>query len=1169
MSKKTSTQRHQRINKKRQKRDARNTERFKQNQDILEKLRRAKKSKIEDYTTQLTQAALAGKLRLATEDPFPQSYAAIPNSTRIPFTDSTSAELNWNAAVLHNEAQALNNFTELRQTFSKTILSENYESARQTLKEIRNSFGVSHWLADASLLLAEHADGFKANRETVQLIIKNSKGNSLAQLFAFFASQRVEKKLSSANFLKEIDLFCRRYQPDQQYTRLINLLQFYVAFPSLSAFPQIPFILHRSSTHPAVDRLNNYIRISQILHATENHQTHDTQILQKSTELLSDPRLRNLRILSNPQTKLPNDPVRDQLIALADIYTVGDYEDSAETSRELLAANPDCLEYYELHIKSELYLGRESPPPFKETSIAAKIFNAIRQSIKKTSDTPDAMRTLEKFSFSLDGLRIGSQLHAYVLSQKSPRHPLRPNLFWGLNATATTAKLATSFASQAEALSFLENLGQHYPGSPSVELYTQLFKHDPSALPNHDIPPARRLIYRAHALLKSGHLPEALKDYESLWNDSNVSQPLREGVLVGLFQGYLQAGELTKCASLVADTFLNQRHLLTSLPIEELLNAHEKREAELHSPDISWPIIYFIIYASEGRSRDNEQLHKSYDNFLSAWSFNKPSELAAIQNRIPQHKLVFFLRYLCALEIMDCSVWFESTTELEAERISVCQFLLSIDQGNSETYNQEISRLTQVGMIRKAIQHLDESKVYIDTAGIAQSLDKSFRERFDRYIVFSQLGERLRQTFELTGVEIRPDEPLIVVSNDSIRQFAELFGEIKNRFISSNEYGLDSYLSVRIRHGTLSGQLRSQFERESLITRKNAKNGIYDTNNYWMERLFQNYGPLLNSQADKYLQEFSRQVDAIIDSVKHKWIQIKGPSNSNEGLFDFDYSEVETTVLSAEIASLITKNTKTPSVDDYEIFLHEVFSALWLRTETSLANVVDKIKTTLRDQLTAAIDTMSSNIFNLNPEIRHSQFGSAVTRCRTHIQNEIETVAAWFKNANDKTAPDFDFSLLAQTATEIVKNCFPSSQLSSTHTATPSVPTFRGNLFAFFVDIMFILLENIVKHSKAENPTAIISASTDADRLSICIESTISPLVDTDNLKTQIDRINKIQASALTPKAIRTEGGSGYLKLHKLIRYDLERGNDYNVSLSSNENTLSVRIDMDISRLTP
>src|ERR1019366_10442620 len=79
--------------------------------------------------------------------------------------------------------------------------------------------------------------------------------------------------------------------------------------------------------------------------------------------------------------------------------------------------------------------------------------------------------------------------------------------------------------------------------------------------------------------------------------------------------------------------------------------------------------------------------------------------------------------------------------------------------------------------------------------------------------------------------------PLVVVSPETTSLFTKIFNELKAKFISSNEYGLDSYLSVWIRHGTLAGQIRSVFERQHLITRRDATGNRYHRNEYWINRL--------------------------------------------------------------------------------------------------------------------------------------------------------------------------------------------------------------------------------------------------------------------------------------------------------------------------------------------
>jgi hypothetical protein len=62
-----------------------------------------------------------------------------------------------------------------------------------------------------------------------------------------------------------------------------------------------------------------------------------------------------------------------------------------------------------------------------------------------------------------------------------------------------------------------------------------------------------------------------------------------------------------------------------------------------------------------------------------------------------------------------------------------------------------------------------------------------------------------------------------------------MFLFVRDNFVSNNEFGLDAYLSTRIRHGTLPNHIRSVFEIYNLVTAQT--DGNYANNDFWQERL--------------------------------------------------------------------------------------------------------------------------------------------------------------------------------------------------------------------------------------------------------------------------------------------------------------------------------------------
>ncbi|QRN95532.1 tetratricopeptide repeat protein [Archangium violaceum] len=1093
----------------------------------------------------------------ATGNPFPNTYDSISKHPTTHFSENIATELTWTTEVLCQLSQELNTFLETKRHFDQALLRNDFSAAQYNLDQIQKEFGQSFWLINSHLLLAEYRGGLKENREFLQTL-RNNSPQQYTQFIAAYYSQRTEKNLSSSNYDKEVASFRKAFADQPERDAPVEHICFILAFSSLDNYKHLDYILHRESVHPAIDRYANYIRILSILQATA-----DAELLQtvracvlRASEQFRDSRLLMLRHLHEPSTPVKPSEQGRLLMTAIDSYTSGDYQSAEKLSLDALNKYPDCFEFYELNAEASLHLEQKPSSPFAQQSLASEILNATFDVLNKSDKTVDSLRLLRKLAGSLDGMQLADQLLAFVLNQENPRHALNPRLFGAINSSAPTPRVSSLFRARSDSRKYLDQLTKITPVESTARLFAAVHGDPPFSQPVTGIPETRWQNYKAYALMRSGDFAGAASIYRQLLDKNRASPPLKQRATLGLLECLLNTRQFRESAELIVDTYLNQRALLISVSLDELVkNCQENPDSAL-AGDICWPIACYIHYSNKGELKENEALYYACEDFLNSIEIERPSELNQIAESLDQRKLIFFLRYICIPEVLDFSIAYGSSADLENERIKICQWLLLLDPKNAEIYSREISELTQAGMIRSAMIHLDESKVYIDTKGIAHSLDSLFKERFERYVSYSRLDQGLRANLSLKGISFKEDEDIFVVSDAGLHQFSELFNELKNRFISSNEYGLDSYLSVRIRHGTLSGQIRSQFEKENLITRRSNSDGAYDKNDFWSERVFSRFGSAIENSADAFLREFSHRIDSIIETVKSKWIQIKGPSNAGEGLFDFDYTN-------SQILDLYIKNIKTTT---YNSFLQAIFNELWNRTTDNLARVVNRIKVELREQLTEALDTVAGKIFDLHGEIRHSSFGDAVTRCRTGIQNEIETISAWFRAASEKAAPDFKFTLLSETATEVVRRCFPTSYLWL-ETSISTQETFKGESFAGFVDVLFILLENIVRHSRPPFRPKL-DVSVQDSRLSLRVSNPIGPSVDTPVLQAKISNLNNIKSNTTLARTIRTEGGSGYYKLHKLIRHDLDRGEDYSVSISiTDAGAFEVIIEMGLKGL--
>ena len=171
--------------------------------------------------------------------------------------------------------------------------------------------------------------------------------------------------------------------------------------------------------------------------------------------------------------------------------------------------------------------------------------------------------------------------------------------------------------------------------------------------------------------------------------------------------------------------------------------------------------------------------------------------------------------------------------------------------------------------------------------------------------------------------------------------FNELFKRVRDAFVSSDEYGLDSYLSMQIRHGSLSGALRGQFERSGLLTRRSGNE--YARNDQWcnLEDLTEEQRNLIAYQ----LARFSANVDNIIDDVRKNWMQVC-LDERRSALFDYDFDEEQLRIAYNAIGA----------PGDVDVFLQRVLDELIARTRHNLVNIRNKISRDLHPKFSDGID---------------------------------------------------------------------------------------------------------------------------------------------------------------------------------------------------------------------
>ncbi len=1093
-----------------------------------------------------------------TGTPFPKTRKSLLDPIPTSFTDDLESELCWTAAVMLHHAEQINCFLREQGEFEASLLSGDFDSADEARRRALNDLHESYWGMETQFLLVECRDGFESNRDLLTSCLKEGEQyiregcRNFLSLFAQLFSQRVEQNLS----VSEYDHYCAFLKPttDDQIAvkRMRGYLQFRLNYHTFDQFDLLPFVVHMEESHALIDRYNTFVRVLLTLAVTDSILVTSHRVSMALGALVAELDDSRLEVI-NSLTARRGSQTRDlpaALFAVMDCYTRGEYLRARDLSIDALREHPAMFELYEISAKATVRAGVSLSNPFRAGTFAYEILNALYHILARDADMPAALERLLQIAYQMDCCRVGIQLYAFHQQHARGRYPLSKDRGILLTANYPTPRLSLLLSDAEAAELYLSALDSTSSQNAAIHLFRTYWRSI-SDMSYHqaivDVPESRECKFKAHALERMGQYEDALAEYRRLATFAEDTPSLSADAATGQYQCCIKLGRITNAADVLAEAVVLQPHLIPAGTLHEIVQY--LGNAETDQKNIACPVLACSAQR-ESLSLDTDPIHDALDDFLTAWGVQRPSELVEFAGSFKVHLLTYLLRYACLPDVLDSSIWYSSQTEVEGERIRICEWLSELEPDNRDVFNREIAELTQLATMRELTHKVERSRVYVDASGIRQVLPESLRDRISRCLAFSRIKrEELRQSFELSpAFEQLLEETKVLYIDEGFRIFRGLFDDIRAEFLSSTEYGLDSNLSQRIRHGTLAGEIRAQFEESHLVTLKDAS-GQYGENAYWIDEL----GPPDEERQRmcEILAQLSSRVDQTISVVRNEWIQIRSEAVP-DGMFDYDFGPQQ----------LHEPYQQVVKIHGDESFLDFVFDVLWQRTDENLHNVRAAIKNELRRLLFEALDECEARMGELAPPNAMSPFRVAITRCRTQLAYALESIADWFSIDHSQQIQDFPLPALVNSLLGVVSRCSGPSRLHVRSSIDDTKPV-PGALFRGLWDLMFILLDNAAKHSKLESTNVDLTLEIGNGGLSVAVTNDLGKDVDHEAIRRVVDGIATPDIGVAVAEGVRREGGTGLLKLHKIIRHDLGANEDYLIDpMITNDGRFSVEISL-------
>ena len=578
------------------------------------------------------------------------------------------------------------------------------------------------------------------------------------------------------------------------------------------------------------------------------------------------------------------------------------------------------------------------------------------------------------------------------------------------------------------------------------------------------------------------------------------------------------------------DKLLEDANLAHWIPFTWL--AGKLDDARVPASNINLPIFLDFAARMHGGVFASARTYAAED-YVLAKGATTPHGLAGAckPDEANQHERYFFAE-VCVPASLKTSTLFTTQQELETDRLSLCLWLIDAVPYQAERFEEEARELVRSRHIRLGIQALQGSKLALDVDNLRRWAERIVKEDFERYMdlleqgIFSLADEVHNSVYAALEAGPEAQKALQIPDNEAAALFARLCRTVLKEFALSPEHGLDAYLSLRIRHGTLSGHLRGPIEREHLITRKNSA-GIYADNDYWVERLAGELEYTDLELLDAALKAFSAGYDGIIAQLTNDYIQIQR-EDKPDGM-------ISTNPSSTLITLMITDTAPGQSFDDFFVRTEEYF---WTLVAASKDEINRRLET-VTQRMTSLFDRLDDDVRTIAADCG-GPLRDALVRARASALQGVMSIAQWLSPPTTQGSVILTVEELVHVSLEVVKGFYPDFQ-PKVELHIDDLPSFPGVL-RLFSDIFFNIFENIVKYSGTPTDPAIkITAWEEEDQILFRVENSVATILPGDLAR--VERARAIIADGSFRHLVRGEGGTGLPKLAKVIGYGAGGGN--------------------------
>ncbi len=1036
---------------------------------------------------------------------FPKNLENIKVNDPLYFTNDFVSEFQWVANKILLNVSDINQFVVLKEEFEISILKGDFPTAKSLISQIVSNYGFSIWSIESELHISEEEIGSSENWLKLSNYL-NIIGNNFYEFCINASSKKIENSVSFESYVNQI-------QNDINTINANELIKDFFVFSNFVFanynyyYSDLRSAIYICNLFSIIDQYNNIINVITV---NLNNKNCEYRALFKSfvSKLIkagnSDIRVINIynhlwdeKYIENKNWTLINE--------ILEIYYKGDFKSSLKLSKIFIIEYPLEFEVYEIYIKSIINLKQEFEP-LGLRSIDLVLMELYQYLLFKKNNEKCG-RKLIKYALKYSNGNLGMQIMDFLSNIDNNKNQSIRYSFY-----SNSYKVALEGFNSAIGDLFGNNNYFEYKkilyGLKDVE-YSKFVSTDNLL----------KLVAEVAYYYYSNNYSSVISLVTENFSVIISSNYYKERFLFFLFDSYIKDNKIEEALDLFGYMMFDEDTFYIKTNFQELFELAIENDDKFKFISSINTLILSSLYYFE------YNLYEFLDEFLCSRNYDL-EDVLHLENLDPSIN-VYLLNKICTIDTI--KYYFNRINDTEEFRSKVLFRLITIDKKNKKIYSDEIDEINKKISVRNVIKEVNNGRLFVDIDRLKEQLVEKYNDDFNRLLrIATEKKSNKLVSFNAskarnweTSLKEQVQDDFNNYNDADFVAFKNIYYEVREQFLFSKEYGLDSSLSTKIRHGALENQIRSVFEKLNLVTTKLS--GEYIDSEYWNS---QKVEPDCLETIQIQIKVFSKQIDDLTGNLKNHAIQITH-ERLNNPIAVFNYStndEILYNFYKQHIDYL--KNTD----DIVEILLND------LAYYTNLKLCIG-IYEYLENEVYQLISDLVENFRNSLPKSlpRNIMLYENLNTSLTNLQLCLEDVSEWFILETSSTSKLLMLEDIINASVEITK------QLNISITVDYEVDMKFKSVsgYSSLIYVFNILFTNAIIHSQSDNKIKLTVKSEliDGQYIKIDVINThnIKDLQKTkDNLKIIKDNWNdlkKIERSNI-------EGESGFHKIKRIMIYE-------------------------------